>query len=93
MHKVVDLVNNETSEDINVKTFRVFISKCLEAQKADKHKFTIGPLAFWRALLAQDQFHLLGKLALKILAVPATSACVERCFSKLGTFFASNVVV
>ena len=50
--------------------------------KNDKIVNYADTLAFWKE--NEKQFNILARLAKKILAIPATSASVERFFSKTG---------
>jgi hAT family C-terminal dimerisation region len=44
----------------------------------------MDPLQAWRIYNRENRYHLLSQVAIDILAVPATSACVERLFSQMG---------
>ena len=59
-----------------------FMNECHSKQKLHRYKFDIDTLEFWRTI--KGRYPMIERAALKILGIPATSAFVERCFSKTG---------
>ena len=75
----------ESSEDDE---YEQMINNLLNRQKHARQEATksidqyLDPLLFWKGI--EPEFSSIAKLAKKLFAVPATSAMVERFFSKTG---------